>query len=115
MEGIMRTIIIILITPLLCSCSLNVANGMLAYESGDTQVGAAKHSIVNTKTGEKESRYILNTRGAVNLTDRGVSDEKIIKIYEIRKASPDTFDRDYLASLDMTRLEKILKAIEKPK
>ena len=47
-----------------CSCSLNVANGMLSYDSKDTRLGFARSSSVSSD-GQKESSIIFDTKGAV--------------------------------------------------
>lgn len=58
-------ILAVMITAALCcSCSLNLANGMLAYDSKETRLGFARTSAVNPD-GSRESSIIFDTKGAV--------------------------------------------------
>lgn len=106
-----------LVTILCCSCSLNVANGMLAYDTGDTRLGFARVNSINEKTGARETSILMDTKGSVRL-DKQVEDEKIVLIYTIMKSAPNMFDRDYLLTQeinDLRQLEQLIKKSKEPK
>jgi len=102
-----------LVTPICCSCSLNVANGMLAYDTGDTRVSWARTMSKDAK-GDKVTSSIFDTRGSVNLVQPAV-DEKIVLIYDIMKSAPGMFERSYLLTQEVEQLRKVLAMIEKSK
>jgi len=105
--------IIAVLTPICCSCSLNVANGMLAYDTGDTRLGFARINSVNEK-GDRETSILMDTRGSVRL-DKQSEDEKIVLIYNIMKSAPNMFDRDYLLTQEIVQLRNLSVLIEKSK
>jgi hypothetical protein len=76
--------------------------------------GAAKHSTINAKTGEKESRYILNTRGSVSLDANRTetSDADIVVVHKIMTLAPGLFERDYLITLERQSLLQLLVLVE---
>ncbi len=55
---------VLLVVIICCSCSLNLANGMLAYDTGDTRLGMARTSIV-TGDGYKRTDVLVDRKGPV--------------------------------------------------
>ena len=105
----MKYLLSILVVIICCSCSLDLANGMLAYDTGDTRLGMARTSIV-TGDGYKRTDVLVDTKGPVGAR---VSDDKVVLIHQILSATPGTFTREYLIGLDKDQLQRLVALVER--
>ena len=98
---------------ILCTgCSLNVLNGALAYDTGDTRLGYGRATTFD-QHGNKTVKTVLDTKGAVNPFTDNAPDEKIVLIYGVMKAAPNMFTREYLMTQDLQQLRNLIGMINK--